>query len=162
MRAQVAAARAAYEGAGAGQEAQRDAQDYQRDVPAGAGDADIRMGGDDAAGDGAVEEPRADNGEPAYMDLGNVEKKPRTNPRSFRYNFSQRNRKWHEDNDLNWKYIGSGVCRRVFPNAKSMILTTKTGPAACDITTRTIRCAVTGRVVDKCYVQGTPDRLLRR
>ena len=43
-----------------------------------------------------------------------------------------------------------------------MILTTKTGPAACDNETRAVQCAVAGQVLDKCNVQDTPDRLLLR
>ena len=45
---------------------------------------------------------------------------------------------------------------------KSMTLTTKTGPPACDISTRTIRCAITCKLLDKCNVQDTPDRVLLR
>ena len=36
--------------------------------------------------------------------------------------------------------------------AKKLMLTSKSGPAACDVDVRVIRCAITGRLSDKCKV----------
>ena len=47
-------------------------------------------------------------------------------------------------------------------NAKKMLVTTKSGPPACDVVTRTIRCAVAGKLLDTCQVQEAPDRILFR
>ena len=107
---------------------------------------------DDGAADasGAQEGRTAEGETSGDMDVGAV-----SNNR-VRYNFSQRNRIWYSDKELRRQYIVSGTYRRVFVNARMMLMSTRTGPAACDVMTRTDRCAV------KCNVQGTPDRVLSR
>ena len=150
MRAAAAAMREAYD-----DQPMEVSQDDHPAPPSTEG-ADVRMddGGDATLGPDPQGEPVAHG--PGDVDVGNVDasKKGR-----HRYKFSRRNRQRYDEKDLSWQYIGSGTYRRVFMNAKKMVFTTKTGPAACDVMARTIRCASTGRLLDKCQVQGTPDRL---
>ena len=64
--------------------------------------------------------------------------------------------------DLTWKHIGSGVMAKTYPNANRMMTTSKGGPPMRDIYRRTIRDLRTGRVLDECVVDDTPDSMLHR
>ena len=61
-----------------------------------------------------------------------------------------------------WKPIGSGRVARTFLNAVQLITTTRSGPAMVDIKSRTIRDMSTGKVIDKCIPDDTPDNILHR
>ena len=43
-----------------------------------------------------------------------------------------------------------------------MVLATRACPPSCDVVTSTVRCALSGRLLDKCNVRDTPDRVLFR
>ena len=137
MRAQAAAETDSYAGDGRGRaeaaqpsrpEAQESARRAGQAPAPGAGDGDVRI--EDSA-DAAPEVQAghaAGGGEtPGDMDVGAV-----SNSR-VRYNFSKRHRRLHSDKELSWQYVGPGTYRRVFMAAKKLLLTTNTGPAACDV-----------------------------
>ena len=64
--------------------------------------------------------------------------------------------------EMSWKYVGTGVYSRTFPNANKLITTTKTGPCMDDVHTRTVRDAKTGAIIDECIVEDTPDDVMHR
>ena len=64
--------------------------------------------------------------------------------------------------DLQWKNIGSGTMARTFKDAKKLMVTTRGGPPSCDVHRRIVRNLNTGRVIDDCIVDDTPDEVLFR
>ena len=64
--------------------------------------------------------------------------------------------------ELQWRYIGSGIVARTFVDAKALLLTTRKGPAPSEIEWRTIRCVKTGRVLDDCRPEDTADSEITR
>ena len=67
-----------------------------------------------------------------------------------------------EKEDLQWKDIGSGTVARTFLGLKKLLITTRGGPAECDIHRRTVWSLRTGKIIDDCYVDDVPERILRR
>ena len=85
--------------------------------------------------------------------IGSISKNhpgPRVRPEAVR----------HEE--MQWKYMGSGIMARTFLNAKRLITTTKKGPAESEVKRRVIRNLATGKVIDQCEPEHTPDRVLNR
>ena len=64
--------------------------------------------------------------------------------------------------DLQWKNVGSGTMARTFLDAKSLAITTRGGPPACDVHRRIVRDLNSGKVIDDCIVDDTPDEELFR
>ncbi len=64
--------------------------------------------------------------------------------------------------DLQWKNIGSGTMARTFKDAKRLMVTTKGGPPSCDVHRRIVRSLSTGKLIDDCIVDDTPDDVLFR
>ena len=62
-----------------------------------------------------------------------------------------------DKNELEWKYVGSGIVARSFPMAKKLVLTTRSGPAASEIAWRTVRCVRSGKIIHECSPEDTPD-----
>ena len=159
MRAAASAWRDVYDspgGGAAGNPVEAPIPSSGQDTAATTEGADVQMRyGDDAAMGPVPQGDPVVHG-PSGMDTGSV-CDAGSRARSTRCNFSNRNRKRYDDKELSWQYVGSGTYRRVFMNARKMMMTTKTGPTACDVVTRTVRCAITGKLLDTCQVQDTPD-----
>ena len=51
---------------------------------------------------------------------------------------------------------------RTFIDSNHMVLTTRSGPTGADIEKRVIRNVATGRIVDECRPEDTPDVILMR
>ena len=64
--------------------------------------------------------------------------------------------------DLDWTDIGSGMVAKTFVGATRMWTTTRGGPKLADIQSRKIWSLSTGRLLDECEIDRTPDRLLTR
>jgi len=64
--------------------------------------------------------------------------------------------------DLRWKNIGSGTVARTFKDARKLSVTTKGGPPTCDVHRRIVRNLSTGKVMDDCIIDDTPDEELFR
>ena len=64
--------------------------------------------------------------------------------------------------ELQWREIGSGMWARTFLDMDRLVLTTKSGPAACDVARRIIRDLITGKVIDDCVPDNEADELLFR
>ena len=64
--------------------------------------------------------------------------------------------------DLEWKHIGSGMFARTFPQARYLVTTTKGGPKMKEVHRRTIRSLTTGKVIDDCIVEDTPEEVLHK
>ena len=64
--------------------------------------------------------------------------------------------------ELEWKNIGSGVFAKTFPGATRLRTTSKGGPRLEDVHRRVIRSLSTGKVIDDCVVEDTPDDVLNR
>ena len=64
--------------------------------------------------------------------------------------------------DLEWKHIGSGMFARTFPQARYLVTTTKGGPKMKEVHRRTIRSLTTGKVIDDCIVDDTPEEVLHK
>ena len=64
--------------------------------------------------------------------------------------------------NLSWRHIGSGVFARTFPRSRHMVTTSKGGPRLQDVHRRVIRSLTTGKVIDDCIVNDTPDKILHR
>ena len=62
-----------------------------------------------------------------------------------------------DEPEKHWKYVGSGVMMRTFVKATRLILTTKSGPPAADMKQRIIRYLNTGKIIDMCEPDNTPD-----
>ena len=67
-----------------------------------------------------------------------------------------------ERRDMQWRDIGSGTMARTFKGASKLMLSTKGGPPPCDVHRRTVWDLETGRVIDDCVVEDTPDEVLFR
>lgn len=64
--------------------------------------------------------------------------------------------------DLVWKDIGSGTVARTFEDATKLQISTRGGPPVCDVYRRTVWDLGSGRVIDDCIVDDTPDEELYR
>ena len=64
--------------------------------------------------------------------------------------------------EMRWRHVGGGVHCRAFINAENLITTTATGPPMVDIVRRVVRDLSTGKVIDICQPDITPDRILNR
>ena len=64
--------------------------------------------------------------------------------------------------EMEWKDIGSGTFARTFKGATSLRVTTKGGPAENDVYRRTVWDLKTGKLIDDCIVEDTPDEVLFR
>ena len=59
--------------------------------------------------------------------------------------------------DLVWKDIGSGTMARTFLGATQLGISTKGGPPECEVHRRTVWDLSTGRIIDDCVLEDTPD-----
>ena len=64
--------------------------------------------------------------------------------------------------DLEWRHIGSGIMAKTFMGATHMVTTSRGGPAAQDVHRRVIRSLRTGRIIDDCIPDDTPDAVMNR
>ena len=64
--------------------------------------------------------------------------------------------------DLSWKHIRSGVFARTFPRSRRLVTTSRGGPQIQDVHRRIVRNLTTGKVIDDCVIEDTPDRILHR
>ena len=64
--------------------------------------------------------------------------------------------------DLRWRDIGSGTFAKTILNTDRLITTTNSGPPLRDIAKRTIWCLKTGKMLDECIMDDTPDDCLHR
>ena len=64
--------------------------------------------------------------------------------------------------EMVWRDVGSGVMARTFKGAKRLQVSTKGGPAEADVERRTIWNLDTGKIIDDCMVEDTPDSELYR
>ena len=72
------------------------------------------------------------------------------------------NREEMTTGDLMWKDIGSGTVARTFKDAKELRVSTQGGPPECDVFRRTVWDLSSGKLIDDCIVDDTPDELLFR
>ena len=63
---------------------------------------------------------------------------------------------------MEWREIGPGTISRTFIGANKLQVTTKNGPPARDVYRRTVRDLDTGRIIDECVLDDTPDEILYR
>ena len=64
--------------------------------------------------------------------------------------------------DTQWHDVGSGEFHKTFHAATRLVTTSRGGPAVQDVHRRVIRSLSTGKVIDDCVVDDTPDKLLNR
>ena len=64
--------------------------------------------------------------------------------------------------DLEWKDIGSGVIAKTFPMMNRLVTTSRAGPPMSDVHRRVVRSLATGKIIDDCIVDDTPDLVLNR
>ena len=65
--------------------------------------------------------------------------------------------------ELQWREIGSGMWARTFLDMDRLVLTSRSGPAACDIARRFVRHLGTGKIIDDCDPDVEADeRVFRR
>ena len=64
--------------------------------------------------------------------------------------------------ELEWRDVGSGTIARTFEDAEKLMVTTRGGPPLCDVYSRTVWNLDTGRLIDECVVEDTPDIILYR
>ena len=64
--------------------------------------------------------------------------------------------------DQQWIDIGSGIMSRTFVQSNQVITTTRGGPCMADVQHRKIWSLSTGRLLDECDVDDTPDEVLHR
>ena len=73
---------------------------------------------------------------------------------------SKTSRKEGRPRDLVWRDIGSGTMSRVFKNAKFLQVSTRGGPQENEVHRRTVWDVQTGKVLDDCIIEDTPDEEL--
>ena len=61
-----------------------------------------------------------------------------------------------------WTDIGSGIMAKTFVNMKRLTTTSRGGPPLQDIQSRRIRSLTTGKIIDECDIENTPDEQLYR
>ena len=61
-----------------------------------------------------------------------------------------------------WKDIGSGIVARTFRGVERLFTTTRSGPSIGTVKRRVIRNCATGKIIDDCFPDDVPDRLLNR
>ena len=98
----------------------------------------------------------ADNGGPPADNLSSREGPLTTHPGP------KVRREEIDKSELTWKDIGSGTVARTFIGAKNLQVSTRGGPPECDVHRRTVWNLGTGRIVDDCIVDDTPDATLYR
>ena len=64
--------------------------------------------------------------------------------------------------EIRWRDVGSGIVARSFIGAKRMMMTTKSGPPAIDVLKRKVHDLDSGKVIDVCEPDITPDKELHR
>ena len=64
--------------------------------------------------------------------------------------------------ELEWRNIGSGVFAKTFIGASRLRTTSKGGPRLEDVHRRVVRSLSTGKVIDDCIIEDTPDEVLNR
>ena len=64
--------------------------------------------------------------------------------------------------ELQWREIGSGSWARTFVDCSKLVTTSRNGPCAVDVERRIIRNALTGKLIDDCRPDDTPDADLFR
>ena len=64
--------------------------------------------------------------------------------------------------EMSWKDIGSGTVARTFIKATKLLVSTRGGPPTEDVHRRTVWNLSTGRIIDDCVVDDTPDDVLYR
>ena len=64
--------------------------------------------------------------------------------------------------DLEWKDIGSGVMAKTFPQMARLVTTSRGGPQVSDVYKRVVRSLTTGKIIDECILDDTPDSVLNR
>ena len=62
--------------------------------------------------------------------------------------------------EMTWKDIGSGTVARTFVGATKLLVSTRGGPPEIDVYRRTVWNLSTGRIIDDCIVEDTPDQVL--
>ena len=63
---------------------------------------------------------------------------------------------------MKWREIGSGMYARTCLQADRLAIGTKSGPVAADVERRIVRDADTGKLIDDCRPDDTPDEVLLR
>ena len=66
------------------------------------------------------------------------------------------------EDELKWRQIGSGMYARTCLQADRLAISTKSGPVASDVERRIVRDADTGKLIDDCIPDNTPDDVLLR
>ena len=64
--------------------------------------------------------------------------------------------------DMIWRDIGSGTVARSFRGAKKLQVSTQGGPPECDVYRRIVQNLDTGKIIDDCIIDDTPDEVLYR
>ena len=67
-----------------------------------------------------------------------------------------------DKHDKEWHNIGSGIFAKTFTQMSKLMTTSKGGPRIDDVHRRVIRSLDTGKVIDDCIVDDTPDNVLNR
>lgn len=60
------------------------------------------------------------------------------------------------------KNIGSGISAKTFVSVSELPVSSRGGPAECDVHRRAIRSLATGEVIGGCVVDDTDNKMLRR
>ena len=65
--------------------------------------------------------------------------------------------------ELQWRETGSGMWARTFLDMGRLVLTSRSGPAACDVARRIVRHLSNGKIIDDCIPDDEADeRIFRR
>ena len=73
------------------------------------------------------------------------------------------NKTGHVDKeDKEWHHVGSGIFARTFTQMSRLMTTSKGGPRTEDVHRRVIRSLESGKVIDDCIIDDTPDHILNR
>ena len=63
---------------------------------------------------------------------------------------------------MEWKDIGSGTFAKTFPQMSTLLTTSRGGPNIEGVYRRVIRSLDTGRIIDDCLLDDTPDEVLNQ
>ena len=63
---------------------------------------------------------------------------------------------------MEWKHIGSGVFAKTVTDAEQLLVSGKGGPPSCEVARGVVRDLNTGKVIDDCVPEDTPDAVLFR
>ena len=64
--------------------------------------------------------------------------------------------------DKRWVDVGSGIFSRTFSNVRQLPITTRQGPSIADIHSRRVWDLNTGKLIDDCILDDTPDQIINR